>query len=71
MMVTQRTEGPMGIPGQRDPLSPCLEYQPTPYMGYWDTCEGDGHYLCQECCHLYKELPEGQPKQAGAVNSSV
>jgi hypothetical protein len=57
-MAIQSTEGPMGRPGERDPLASCVAYQPECYTGYWDGCEGDGHYLCEECCHLGMEVPE-------------
>ena len=44
---------PTGIPGHRDPESPCSAYAPRPkrYDDFQD-CMGDGHYLCWECCHF-------------------
>ena len=36
-----------GVPGQRDPGAPCVEFRPgNPRDG---DCEGDGHYLCDQC----------------------
>ena len=36
-----------GIPGQRDPEFPCADFKPgKPSYGH---CDGDGHYLCDEC----------------------
>lgn len=41
---------PDGTPGLRDEDAPCEFFQvPTNDPG---PCEGDGHYLCQECPHL-------------------
>jgi len=42
---------PVGIPAQRDPDSPCEYYSPKAWRGDWNDCCGDGHYLCNECCH--------------------
>lgn len=36
-----------GVPGQRDTGSPCLEFRPGKPRG--GDCEGDGHYLCDQC----------------------
>lgn len=50
--VTPGTIKPVGIPGNRDPVSPCAGYEPVKRAGYtWD-CQGDGHYLCKACCHF-------------------
>lgn len=38
---------PDGTPGMRDVNSPCEYFQPGEPSGL--TCEGDGHYLCNEC----------------------
>lgn len=59
------TEGepkPVGIPGNRDPESPCDVYAPRPRR--WNDfadCQGDGHFLCKECCHLDRRPPEEGP----------
>ena len=46
---------PVGVPGNRDPKFPCDHYDPRPpgyrEIGFGWECEGDGHYLCRECCH--------------------
>ncbi len=55
-LVRRSCPEPMGIPGRRDPLSPCKGYEPRKWrFGDWRHCDSDGHYLCQECCHLKKE----------------
>ena len=43
-----------GLPGNRDPESPCEVYAPRPQhpTDWLDGCQGDGHWLCAECCHL-------------------
>ena len=44
---------PDGLPGIRDPDSRCDIYEPRKReLGDFNDCQGDGHYLCQECCHL-------------------
>jgi hypothetical protein len=49
---------PTGIPGHRDPASRCDYYSPRPNLGNDPgACEGDGHYLCQEC--VYHSEPGG------------
>ncbi len=46
------THKPVGVPGNRDPESPCEAYSPRARKaGDWGACETDGHYLCQKCCH--------------------
>lgn len=50
---------PDGIPGIRDSQNPCRCYSPrtrlhvlaAPALG----CNGDGHYLCDDCRWLCKE----------------
>lgn len=43
---------PDGIPMMRDPDHPCSGYEPrTKKWQDWGRCRGDGHYLCNECCH--------------------
>lgn len=37
----------------RDPESRCHCYEPREKRAIdFGGCEGDGHYLCKECCHL-------------------
>lgn len=44
---------PVGVPFNRDPDNVCRVYEPRkPGNGDWYECQGDGHYLCEECCHL-------------------
>jgi hypothetical protein len=41
-----------GVPGNRDPDSPCPAFEPRPRrLDDWADCDTDGHYLCSECCH--------------------
>ncbi len=43
---------PVGVPGNRDPESPCTAYEPLEWRApTWNDCQTDGHYLCAECCH--------------------
>lgn len=43
---------PVGVPNNRDPLSPCTGFAPRPVkLGDYLDCQTDGHYLCQLCCH--------------------
>lgn len=45
---------PDGVPTIRDVDARCTGYEPRKnHPGDWD-CEGDGHYLCSECCHLVR-----------------
>ncbi len=47
---------PTGVPGNRDPDSPCTAYEPRPaHWNDWGTCESDGHYLCDECAHFVRQ----------------
>lgn len=53
------SEEPMGIPGRRDPNNRCDFYSPrSPQQGNWRDCNGDGHYLCKECCYFKPEEEE-------------
>jgi len=46
----------VGIPGQRDPESPCEFFAPRKPIGSdFTDCESDGHYLCKKCAHLNKD----------------
>lgn len=48
---------PVGIPGNRDPHSPCECYAPRRRrLQDFADCLTDGHYLCKECCHRADEL---------------
>jgi hypothetical protein len=50
---------PVGVPGNRDPDSPCPAYapvKPLPFQYYRNDCQTDGHYLCKECIHRDPEL---------------
>jgi hypothetical protein len=43
---------PVGVPGVRDIEFRCDAFDPRPVR--FDpnpTCETDGHYLCEKCCH--------------------
>lgn len=57
----------VGIDGQRDPDHPCDMFR-NGKPSERNTCEGDGHYLCNECGHFRCDPPEqsGQPA-SGAV----
>jgi hypothetical protein len=40
----------------RDPENRCHAYEPRPReLNDFRDCQGDGHYLCKECCHFVKE----------------
>ena len=48
---------PVGVPNNRDPEHPCEFYVPgSPRPEDWNSCRGDGHYLCYECA--YKKVDE-------------
>ena len=52
---------PVGVPGNRDPESPCSAFEPRPRkLGDFDDCQSDGHYLCSECCHKMPALQAGE-----------
>ena len=41
---------PDGIPGIRDVNAKCTGYAPRKLeLGEFNSCESDGHYLCEEC----------------------
>lgn len=51
---------PDGVPGIRDVNNRCPIFEPRkPMRGDLTDCQGDGHYLCQECCHMDPEVVEG------------
>lgn len=50
-------KGPFGINGQRDPDYPCDMFR-NGKPSENNTCEGDGHYLCNECGHYRCDPPE-------------
>lgn len=59
------TVQPVGLPGHRDPESPCDYYTPRPRhpLDWSERCEGDGHYLCKRCAHLQREaLTDAPPR---------
>lgn len=44
---------PVGIPGMRDPRTPCGAYAPRPRgKKDWGHCHTDGHYQCEDCAHI-------------------
>jgi hypothetical protein len=51
---------PTGIPGMRDPQSRCPAYEPRNRVAFldWGSCESDGHYLCDQCCHRVQTRSE-------------
>ena len=52
---------PTGIPYNRDPEFVCTGYEPRPKkLRDWRDCEGDGHYLCMECCHKTEQAMSGE-----------
>lgn len=54
--ATAETVHPIGIPGERDPDNVCGVYAPRKWkIGDFRDCRGDGHYLCNRCCHLIKK----------------
>ena len=61
-----------GIPGQRDPEFPCADFKPgTPSYGH---CEGDGHYLCDQCTEhstrLTAEAVDSGPKDSAPIDGN-
>ncbi len=49
---------PVGVPGVRDIEFRCDAFDPRPArFDPHPTCETDGHYLCEKCCHKVR-LPE-------------
>jgi len=56
------TQPRFGAPGVRDPEFPCDQFDPgMPEIG--NTCETDGHYLCQECGRRRLPDDEAQPQE--------
>lgn len=52
-IATASPELPDGVPGFRSKDNPCTGYSPRKVLLFdYRECEGDGHYLCKECCHL-------------------
>lgn len=46
-------KAPTGLPHMRDPDSRCHVFEPRKqHAGDFADCEGDGHYLCKQCCHF-------------------
>lgn len=58
---------PWGIDGQRDPDHPCDMFR-NGKPSERNTCEGDGHALCNECGHYRMREPDRQPKPAGGAS---
>lgn len=52
---------PVGIPTIRDPEYRCEGYSPTRLAGGGYDCNGDGHYLCEECLHHKNEETDDEP----------
>jgi hypothetical protein len=58
---------PVGLVGQRDPEFPCTDFVPgEPSYG---RCEGDGHYLCDQCIEYSTRLT-AEPVDSGAKDSA-
>ena len=58
-----------GVPGQRDTGAPCVKFRPgNPRDG---DCEGDGHYLCDQCTkhstRLTAEAVDSGPSDSAPV----
>lgn len=51
------TVEPCGVPQRRDPQSPCRSFEPLGERSGF-ACQGDGHCLCEECCHYCPETSE-------------
>lgn len=52
---------PVGVPGNRDPESPCTAFEPRKRkLGDFSDCLTDGHYLCALCCHKQLAAGEGE-----------
>lgn len=50
------SKAPDGLPGIRDRDNRCHAFEPRErQFGDFADCSGDGHYLCKECCHLWKD----------------
>lgn len=46
---------PTGLPGNRDPESPCEQYFPVVHPSGSGPCRSDGHYLCSGCEWIEQE----------------
>jgi hypothetical protein len=58
-IATASPELPDGVPGFRSKDAQCSGYSPRKLKpGDFTDCEGDGHYLCKECCHLINKDDE-------------
>jgi hypothetical protein len=53
---------PTGIPNMRDPEARCPAYEPRPRKKFldWGSCQTDGHYLCNECCHRVEQRDDDE-----------
>lgn len=49
---------PDGLPGHRDPDSPCRAFWPVGKPSGTGSCQTDGHYLCVECEEISQESLE-------------
>lgn len=62
-----------GIPGQRDPEFPCADFNTACPSGY-GRCDGDGHYLCDECAEhstrLTAELVDSGSKDSAPIDGN-
>jgi len=63
--------GPVGLIGQRDPEFPCAEF--TPGKPAYGRCDGDGHYLCDQCekhsTRLTADAVDGASNDSAPVGS--
>jgi hypothetical protein len=62
----------LGLPGFRDPGSPCEHFAPKPVQlrnAHRFECWSDGHYLCKECTHYVPEpVQETDEEQEAALD---
>lgn len=56
--AAKRGKLPVGLPGNRDPESPCAHYFPVKNPSGHGPCESDGHYMCRDCEWLTAERRE-------------
>lgn len=57
------TQVPDGVPTLRSMDAPCSGYMPRrATLQDYVSCQTDGHYLCQECCH--RQLLPRWPREA-------
>lgn len=54
----QYREHVVGQDGIRDTQFPCDSFSLVPYGSGEGRCEGDGHYMCNECAEHQKEEDE-------------